>query len=100
MTDGGGIRCIDVETSTVVTFKEVWETATHLYFDDDASQDSFMEDKTNCLIELVSMSGQNIKEKMIFGNFWNERGYVYLKHFLYYDLNILILKMMTKAYPK
>ena len=32
LKDGGGIRYIDVETSTVITFKEIRETATHLYF--------------------------------------------------------------------
>ena len=63
LKDGGGIRYIDVETSTVVTFKEIRETATHLYFDHDASQNSFMEDKTNCLIELVNMSRQNLKDE-------------------------------------
>ena len=56
LKDGGGIRYIDVETSTVINFKEIRETATHLYFEHDASQNSFMEHKTNCLIELVSMS--------------------------------------------
>ena len=61
MKDGGGIRYIDVETSAVLTFKEIQETATHLYFDHDASQNSFMEDNINCLIELVGMSGQNLK---------------------------------------
>ena len=61
MKDGGGIRYIDVETSAVLTFKEIRETATHLYFDHDASQNSFMEDNINCLIELVGMSGQNLK---------------------------------------
>ena len=63
LKDDGGIRYIDFETSTVVTFKEIRETATHLYFDHDASQNSFMEDKTNCLIELVNMSRQNLKDK-------------------------------------
>ena len=61
MKDGEGIRYIDVETSAVHTFKEIRETATHLYFDHDASQNSFMEDNINCLIELVGMSGQNLK---------------------------------------
>ena len=81
MTDGGGIRYIDVETSTVVTFKEVWETATHLYFDHDASQDSFMEDKTNCLIELVSMSGQNIKDEDDLWEFLKRKGLCISKTF-------------------
>ena len=48
LKDGGGIRYIDVETSTGVTFKEIRETATHLYFDRDASHNSFMGDKINC----------------------------------------------------
>ena len=64
MKDGEGIRYIDVEISTAITFKEIRETATHLYFEHDASQNSFMEDKTNCLIELISMSAQ------IFGKSW------------------------------
>ena len=63
LKDGGGIRYTDFETSTVVTFKEIRETATHLYFDHDPSQNSFMEDKINCVIELVSMSGQNLKDE-------------------------------------
>ena len=63
MKDGGGIGYIDVETSTVATFKETRQTATHLYFDHDASQNSFMEDKINCVIELVSMSGQSLKDE-------------------------------------
>ena len=63
MKDDGGIRYIDVETSTFVTFKEIHETATHLYFDHDASQNSFMEAKINCVIELVSISGQNLKDE-------------------------------------
>ena len=63
MKDGGGIKYIDVETSTVVTIKEIQETATHLYFDHDASQNNFMEDKINCVIELVSMSGQSLKDE-------------------------------------
>ena len=63
MKDGGGIRYIDVETSTLVTFKEIRETVTHFYFDHDASQNSFMEDKINCVIELVSMWGPNLKHK-------------------------------------
>ena len=100
MKDGGGIRYIDVENSAVVTFKEIRETAAHLYFDHDASQNSFMEYKINCVTELIAMSGQNLKTNIIFGNFWSERGYAYLKHFVYYDLNALMLKMMTKAYPK
>ena len=62
LKDGGGIRYIDVKISPVVTFKEIRETATHLYFDHDASQNSFMEDKINCVIELVSMSRQNLKD--------------------------------------
>ena len=63
LKDGGGIRYIDVETSTVFSFKEIRETATHLYFDHDASQNSFIEDETNCLIELLSMSGQNRRRR-------------------------------------
>ena len=63
LKDGGGIRYINVETSTVVTFKEIHETATRLHFDHDAFQNSFMEDKTNCVIELVSISGQNLKDE-------------------------------------
>ena len=63
MKDGGGIRYINVETSTVATFKEIHEAATRLYFDHDASQNSFTEDKINCVIELVSISGQNLKEE-------------------------------------
>ena len=63
LKDGGGIRYIDVETSTVFFFKEIRETATHLYFDHDASQNSFIEDETNCLIELLSMSGQNRRRR-------------------------------------
>ena len=43
LEDGGGIRYIDDETSTVVTFKEIQETSTYLYFDHDASQNSFFE---------------------------------------------------------
>ena len=35
LKDGGGIRYTDFETSTVVTFKEIRETVTHLYFDHD-----------------------------------------------------------------
>ena len=41
--DGGGIRYIDDETSTVATLKEIQETSTYLYFDHDASQNSFFE---------------------------------------------------------
>ena len=63
LKDSGGIRYTDVETFTIVTFKEIRETATHLYFDYDASQNSFMEDKINCVIEMVSMSGQNLKDE-------------------------------------
>ena len=72
--DGGGIRYIDVETTTVVTFKEIRETATHLYFDHDASQNSFMEDKINCVIELVSMSGQNLKDEDDLWEFLKRKG--------------------------
>ena len=63
LKDGGGIRYIDVETSTVVDFKEIRETATSFYFDHDASKNSFMEDKINCVIELVSMSGHSLKDE-------------------------------------
>ena len=35
LKDGGGIRHIDVEISTVVTFKEIRGTATYIYFDHD-----------------------------------------------------------------
>ena len=72
--DGGGIRYIDVQTSTVVTFKEIRETATHLYFDHDPSQNSFMEDKINCVIELVSMSGQNLKDEDDLWEFLKRKG--------------------------
>ena len=35
LKDGGGIRYIDVETSTVLIFKEIREKDTHFYFDHD-----------------------------------------------------------------
>ena len=73
LKDGGGIRYIDVQTSTVVTFKEIQETATHLYFDHDASQNSFMKDKINCIIELVSMSG-NLKDEDDLWEFLKRKG--------------------------
>ena len=34
------VEKLHVETSTVVSFKQIRETATHLYFDQDASQNS------------------------------------------------------------
>ena len=39
--EGGGIRYTDVETSTVVTFIEILDVATHLYFDRDAYENRF-----------------------------------------------------------
>ena len=81
MKDGGGIRYIDVETSTVVTFKEIRETATHLYFDHDASQNSFMEDKINCAIELVSMPGQSLKDEDDLWEFLKRKGLCVSKTF-------------------
>ena len=81
MKDGGGIRYIDVEISIVVTFKEIRKTATHLYFDRDASQNSFMEDKTNCLIELVSMSRQNLKDEDDLWEFFKGKGLCVFKTF-------------------
>ena len=81
LKDGGWIRYIDVETSTIVTFKETRETATHLYFDLDTSQNSFMEDKINCVIELVSMSGQNLKDQHDLWKFLKRKGLCLSKTF-------------------
>ena len=81
LKDSGGIRYIHVETSTIVTFKEIRETATHLYFDRDASQNSFMEDKINCVIELVSMSGQNLKDQDDLWEFLKRKGLCVSKTF-------------------
>ena len=64
LKDGGGIRHIDVEISTVVTFKEIRGTATYIYFDHDHLKTVLWKTKkTNCLIEFVSISGQNLKDK-------------------------------------
>ena len=82
MKDGGGIRYIDVETSTLVTFKEIRETVTHLYFDHDASQNSLMEDKINCVIELVSMWGQSLKYEEDLLEFLKRKGLCVSKTFL------------------
>ena len=59
-----------------------------------------MEDKINCVIELVSMSGQNLKDEDDIWEFLKRKGLCVSKTFFYYHLNILILKMMTKTYPK
>ena len=74
LKDGGGIGYIDVETSTIVTIKEIRDTVTHLHFDHDVSQNSFMEDKINCVIELVSMSGQSLKDEDDLWEFLKRKG--------------------------
>ena len=81
LKDGGGIRYIDVETFTVVTFKEIHETATRLYFDYDASQNSFTEDKIIWVIELVSISGQNLKDEDDLWEFLKRKGLCVSKTF-------------------
>ena len=81
LKDDGGIRYIDVETFTVVTFKEIHETATRLYFDYDASQNSFTEDKIIWVIELVSISGQNLKDEDDLWEFLKRKGLCVSKTF-------------------
>ena len=51
------------------------------YFDHDAFQNSFMEDKINCVIELVSMSGQNLKDEDDIWEFLKRKGLCVSKTF-------------------
>ena len=81
MKDGGGIRYIDVETSSLLTFKEIQETATYLYCDHDVSQNRLMKGKIKCIIELVGMSGQTLKEEDDLWGFLKRKGLCVSKTF-------------------
>ena len=88
--EGGGPRFVDLEVMAPVSFKEIKRKIISLYFDENSSCNHFKEDHIDCIIDLVSVSGQHLSDNEDFWEYIQKKGLVISKTILILRSKLII----------